>query len=61
MNGLDSQLDPVCPTREVAQTRIFVYFMVALVTRKDEVKSFIKSSRLWFRIKKLYLKTNMTI
>jgi len=32
-----------------------------VATRADEVKASIKSSRLWFRIKKLYLKTNMRV
>jgi len=32
-----------------------------MVTQADEVKAFIKSSRLWFHIKKLYLKTNMRV
>lgn len=32
-----------------------------LVTEADKVKACIKSSNLWFRIKKLLLKTNMKV
>lgn len=39
----------------------FVYNWLPLVTRTDEIKSCIKSSRLWTQINKLYHKTNIRV